>query len=667
MFKGKYPYIIIAFLLIFAGGVLRSEAQNSDTTDPGLKERALERFDSKEYDLAMSDYRILMDKFPRDPMYKYYCGVCMVELNLDYEEAVEMLHFSSSRGVPRDVYYYLGEAYRRMYDFKKAKQYYIQFDKEAPRAVTRSRNSKLLIRSVQTASRITLEYNPFEVINVTTMNLYDPEQYGQVRMKGGLMQQKPEELFSLGEERGDLNSIMFLPEKVGRGEYIYFTGYENNKKNGSQIFQAKKGNTGKWTEIKAVEDLNTELDEILPYYDPVSKDIYFASNGYEGIGGFDLYRSHFDEEREEWSTPLNLGFPINSAFDDYLLLPGRDLGMVMFFTARTGSDSVTTVYRVHFSEPKVSLASESPKEIRRIANLGSRAAEKLAEIEPRPSVIKTKPVKKPEPQVVETDKAEQKTKWKIAGVKDEYQAMVASALKHQTVSDSLAELSTNARIKVRESDDPNDRWLYQKQIMVWEKKAASEQEEADDLYAKISTYDPSKSTEIPEAIEKDTVISNITVYRFKDMEKAPVKKVEQKKPVPVKVVEVKKEIEKQEETTGSSQTVTNRFVILNSSPYSADNPIPIDSQLPAGSFYRIQLGAFSKAVAPDAFGGISPLTGETLPDRNLTKYYAGKFSRYDDASKALSELRSSGYEQAFIVSWFNGTKMTTDKVRKLEK
>ena len=286
MFKEHSFRIFLVFLIMFSMGMNYSMGQVSDTAKVALKERASEKFESGNFEDALSDYRILMDKFPRDPLYKYYCGVCMVELNLDYEEAVEMLHFSSTRGVPDDVYYYLGEAYRRMYDFQKSKQYFLQFDKEASRAMAKKQHSKLHVRSVQTASRITSEYNPFEVINVTSMNLHDQDQFSQVRMKGGILQKKPKEFYSEGEENDDLNSLMFMPVKVERGAYVYFTGYEKNGKNGSQIFQAKKGNTGKWNDIKPVSDINTELDEILPYYDPVGKDIYFASNGLEGVGGF---------------------------------------------------------------------------------------------------------------------------------------------------------------------------------------------------------------------------------------------------------------------------------------------------------------------------------------------------------------------------------------------
>ncbi len=660
-------------MLVFSSGLMPIFGQVEDSSKVVLRERALERFENGEFDDALFDYRILMNKFSRDPMYKYYCGACMVELNMDYEDAVEMLHFSSTRGVPKDVYYYLGEAYRKMYDFQKAKQYYLRFDKEASRALTKKKNSKLLIRSVNEAARITTEYNPFDVINVTSMNLYDPAQYSQIRMKGGILQEKPKEFYSEGEESGDLNSLMFLPEKVERGTYVYFTGYEKSGKNGTQIFHAKKGNTGKWTDIKPVQEINTELDEILPYYDPVGKDMYFASNGFEGIGGFDLYRSHFDEERKEWSLPINLGFPINSAFDDYLLLPGRDLGMVMFFTGRNGADSATTVYRVHFSEPKVSLASESPEEVRRIANLGSVAAKMLGEIAlTQKASVQKKEVKNVKP-VPKDNKVSTEIKIISSNVDTEYQSMVAAALTYQTVSDSLAELSTSAMIKVRESEDPNDRWLYQKQILVWEKKAGAEQQLADELYAKIADYKPHKKENIPESIEKDTVISNITVYRFKEDEnkeavgsrkdvfenKAETKKLVEK-PADIKPEPMKKPVSK-------TNIPLNRFKLLDESPYSPDNPIPVDLELPKGSFYRIQIGAFSKTVAPNAFEGLSPITAETIPERNLTKYYVGKFSRYEDAVKARQVVRSSGYETAYIVSWYNGSTMSLEKVRKLEK
>ena len=93
----------------------------------------------------------------------------------------------------------------------------------------------------------------------------------------------------------------------------------------------------------------------------------------------------------------------------------------------------------------------------------------------------------------------------------------------------------------------------------------------------------------------------------------------------------------------------------------------MDIAIPRGTVYRIQLGVFSNPVMHDQFGGIAPILGETLTDRGLYKYYAGMFSHYTDVQNALPKVRESGFQDAFIVAWYNGVKMSTDKVRKLEK
>jgi hypothetical protein len=140
----------------------------------------------------------------------------------------------------------------------------------------------------------------------------------------------------------------------------------------------------------------------------------------------------------------------------------------------------------------------------------------------------------------------------------------------------------------------------------------------------------------PESIEVDREIGDLTIYRYKQSE------------------------------TGPKLSSANDFDILEKAPYSAVNPIPMDIAIPSGSFYRIQLGAFGMEVTPETFGGIRPITGEFLRERGLVKYYAGKFSGYEDASTALPRVHSLGYEDAFIVAWYNGTQISTQKAKQLE-
>jgi hypothetical protein len=63
--------------------------------------------------------------------------------------------------------------------------------------------------------------------------------------------------------------------------------------------------------------INTEFEESSPYLAPDNKTLYFASEGHDGFGGFDVYVTHrLDDTWTNWSTPENLGPAVNGALDD---------------------------------------------------------------------------------------------------------------------------------------------------------------------------------------------------------------------------------------------------------------------------------------------------------------------------------------------------------------
>ena len=626
---------LVAMLLFMACAGLYGQQQSVDIQE--VKEASLTSFDQGSYRSALSGFRSLMELNGSDPLYSYYVGRCLVELNEEMDEAIELLYGASRQSVPKDAVFYLGRAYHLNYNFQDARSCYESYERTASKQERKTHHVKHLIASCRSASEITSSYNPFEVMNVTFMDLSDSLQYSQVKMKGGELGRKPETYFRGDEDREALTALMFTPKDPVRGDYLYYSGYGKNAKEGSQIFRVRKGSGKAWGDPHEVSSLNSPGNEILPYYDPIENDLYFASDGRYGVGGFDLYRSHYDVERDQWTEAVNLGFPVNSVADEYILLPGTDLGMVLFFSTRQGTDSTVTIYRVHLVEPKKKTALNNEKQLREIALLGGVAQEMQAELEA------TKP---------RVQQAQEEMKDVPVPV---YQETLAVALKHQAVSDSLKDLAAMARIQVRESDDPNDRWVWQKQIMVWEKRARDEEQMADQLYAQMeherSMQSDRPAVNPPETIEVDRVLGDLTVYRYTEPE-AGTKGESGTQPLAA--------------NTTPASTRIMRFDILSQPPYSAGNPIPMDMAVPPGTFYRIQLGVFADALDPGTYGGISPITGEYLKDRGLVKYYAGKFSRYEDASSALPRIHSQGYEDAFIVAWYNGTQVSTQKAKQLE-
>ena len=70
-------------------------------------------------------------------------------------------------------------------------------------------------------------------------------------------------------------------------------------------------------------------------------------------------------------------------------MPGPDLGTLLLITDRQGLDSMMIVYILQMQEPKKSLASASPEEIRRIGNLGGiEAITSIVDMRDEPVAIK---------------------------------------------------------------------------------------------------------------------------------------------------------------------------------------------------------------------------------------------------------------------------------------
>lgn len=61
--------------------------------------------------------------------------------------------------------------------------------------------------------------------------------------------------------------------------------------------------------------VNTDKSEFAPFIHADNRTLYFASNGHNGLGGNDIYVSRLNDN-DEWSVPVNIGYPINTNGDE---------------------------------------------------------------------------------------------------------------------------------------------------------------------------------------------------------------------------------------------------------------------------------------------------------------------------------------------------------------
>ena len=81
--------------------------------------------------------------------------------------------------------------------------------------------------------------------------------------------------------------------------------------------------------------INTDKDDVTPYFDRNAQILYFSSNGIPGEGGFDIFKS--DKKGDFWDRPTNMGRPYNSGYDDLYYMSHEVSGKAYFTSDRPGS------------------------------------------------------------------------------------------------------------------------------------------------------------------------------------------------------------------------------------------------------------------------------------------------------------------------------------------
>lgn len=105
------------------------------------------------------------------------------------------------------------------------------------------------------------------------------------------------------------------PSIAPDNQALYFSSNRPGGYGGIDIYVAYKNEKGYFEEaINMGPTINTPGDEQAPFIHADNKTLYFSSNGWPGFGGADLFVIRKKIEGD-WSSPLNLGYPINT-FDN---------------------------------------------------------------------------------------------------------------------------------------------------------------------------------------------------------------------------------------------------------------------------------------------------------------------------------------------------------------
>jgi OOP family OmpA-OmpF porin len=84
--------------------------------------------------------------------------------------------------------------------------------------------------------------------------------------------------------------------------------------------------------------VNSVGDEMTPFYDLPSRTLYFSSDGLPGIGGLDIFKAF--GERNKWTHLKNVGYPLNTSFDDLYFTISKNGEDGFLVSNRPGGNSI---------------------------------------------------------------------------------------------------------------------------------------------------------------------------------------------------------------------------------------------------------------------------------------------------------------------------------------
>jgi outer membrane protein OmpA-like peptidoglycan-associated protein len=154
----------------------------------------------------------------------------------------------------------------------------------------------------------------------------------------------------------DLNGKLNEPENFPYNSDEYSLGHAVVSKDGNRLYFASDmpggfGQTdlyysdnenGKWSEPKNLgPEVNSEGREMFPY---IHEDgtLFYSTDGKAGLGGLDLYFT--TPISNTFSEPKNLGYPINTHYDDFGFTLNKDIKTGYFSSNRNGGEGKDDIY-----------------------------------------------------------------------------------------------------------------------------------------------------------------------------------------------------------------------------------------------------------------------------------------------------------------------------------
>jgi outer membrane protein OmpA-like peptidoglycan-associated protein len=166
---------------------------------------------------------------------------------------------------------------------------------------------------------------------------------------------------------------------------LYFVSDKPGGFGGRDIYKSVLIKKDKWGEpVSLGSVINTPYDEESVFMHPDGKTMYFSSRGHNTMGGYDIFKTYWNDTTKTWTKPENIGYPINTAGDDAFFVVSANGRHGYFASVKEEGKGDMDLYVVTFLGPEK--PGQTSNEDNLLASSSAPVAEKQIE---QPVAIKT--------------------------------------------------------------------------------------------------------------------------------------------------------------------------------------------------------------------------------------------------------------------------------------
>lgn len=313
----------ISMLLLLAVCMPQLKAQSLD--------QAKKLYSEGQYSEAKPALERLVKQVPSNPSYNLWYGISCFKTG-DFSTAQKHLEVAAKRNMA-EAYFYLSKVYFDTYHFQEASDAFQSYASLLTKKKQTPEDPEGIAERSKNAQRMLDKVEDIQIIDSTVV---DKDQFLSA--------------YTLSQECGSLQTAQQFFKSSDTS-----TVYMNQK--GDKIFYAHATSDNhyclfnqsklmdKWGDEKQLPmTVNTNQDDNYPFVMSDGVTIYFASKGYNTIGGYDLYVTRYNIGTDTYLTPEQLGMPYNSPYNDYMIVFDETKNLGWFVSDRFQPEGKVCVY-----------------------------------------------------------------------------------------------------------------------------------------------------------------------------------------------------------------------------------------------------------------------------------------------------------------------------------